>query len=163
MNSGFERDAEHLRLLAIGHYVYAAIVALFACIPIIHFTIGLVFLFNPPAQAPGDPFPAQAFGAIFATIGGLLVLAGWTFAACVLLAGRSLAARKRHTFCLVVAAIACLFVPIGTALGIMSIIVLQRPAVKAMFRGGGELQAPPVAVPQPGAWRDETLANRDRR
>lgn len=163
MYEGIERDTEHLRLLAIGHYIYAAIVALFACIPIIHFTIGMVFLLNPPAQAPGDPFPAQAFGAIFATIGGLLVLAGWTFAACVFMAGRSLAARKRYYFCFVVAAVACLLVPVGTILGIMSIIVLQRPTVKSMFLGGGALPAPSVAVPQPGAWRDESLVDRDRR
>lgn len=155
-------DSEHLRLLAIGYYVYAALMALVACIPIIHFTIGMVFLLNPPEQAPGDPFPAQMFGAIFATVGGLLVLAGWSFAACVLMAGRSLAARKRYTFCFVVAAIACLFVPIGTALGIMSIIVLNRPTVRAMFQGVQQLPSAPESVPQPGAWREEAPVNRDR-
>ena len=132
-----DKDAEHLRLLVIAHYVYAAMVALFACIPIIHLTIGLVFLLNPPPQSPGDPFPAQAFGAIFATIGAVLVLAGWTFAACVFVAGRSLAARRRYTFCIVVAAISCLLVPVGTVLGVLTIIVLQRPSVRAMFGRDG--------------------------
>lgn len=158
-----EKDTEHLRLLAIGHYVYAAIMALFACIPIIHFTIGLIFLLNPPAQAPGDPFPAQAFGAIFATIGGLLVLAGWTLAACVFMAGRSLAARKRYSFCFVVDAIACVFFPIGTVLGVLSILVLQRPSVRALFRGGEALAAGPETIPQPGAWRDEAAVDRNPR
>lgn len=162
MSGLVDRDSEHLRLLAMAYYVYAAIVALFACIPIIHFTIGMVFLLNPPPQAPGDPFPSQAFGAIFATIGGLLVLGGWTFAACVFMAGRSLAARKRYIYCFVIAAIACLFVPIGTVLGVMSILVLQRPTVRAMFHGGGALPAAPGAVPPPGAWRDESFMNRER-
>lgn len=150
-----EKDIEHLRLLTIGHYVYSAIVALFACIPIIHFTIGLVFLLNPPIQAPGDEFPAQTFGAIFATVGGLLVLAGWTFAACIFMTARSLAARKRYYFCMVIHAISCLFFPFGTILGVLSIIVMQRPAVRALFQQGGVvLPQAPVAMPQPGAWRD---------
>jgi hypothetical protein len=43
---------------------------------------------------------------------------------------------KRHTnytYCLVVAAIECMFTPFGTVLGVLTIIVLVRPTVKALF------------------------------
>ena len=56
-------------------------------------------------------------------------------------AGRFLAQRAYYTFCFVVAALECVFVPFGTVLGVFTIVVLQRPAVKEMFgmtiRGDG--------------------------
>jgi len=154
-------DAQHLRYLTIGHYTCAAIVALFACFPLIHFSVGLIFLLKPPAPQDGEQFPAQLFGLMFALIGGAAVLCGWAFAALIFVAGRLLAARKRHTFCIVVAALCCAFFPFGTALGVFTILVLTRPTVKAMFQQQAALDAPPMGVPGPGAWRDETFAERE--
>ena len=54
-------------------------------------------------------------------------------AACVALAGRELARHGGYTYCLIVAAIECLFMPFGTALGVLTLIVLMRPSVKAQF------------------------------
>ena len=51
----------------------------------------------------------------------------------MILAGRFLAARRRHLFCIVIAGIACMFMPMGTVLGIFTIIVLMRPSVKELF------------------------------
>jgi hypothetical protein len=152
-----DKDIEHLRLLTIGHYIAAGITALFACFPLIHLSIGLIFLLNPPTGPEGEAFPSQMFGLLFALIGGALVLGGWTVAALIFAAGRSIKARKRHTFCIVVAAISCAFFPLGTVLGVLSILVLSRPAVKAMFQRQPVLDDPPPVVTQPGAWRDETF------
>jgi hypothetical protein len=153
-------DIHHLRLLTIGHYIDAAITALFACFPLIHVSIGLFFLLNPPQVQNGEPFPAQAFGLMFLLIGGAFVLCGWAFAVCIFMAGRSLAARKRYLFCIIVAAFNCALFPLGTILGVLSILVLARPTVKAMFNQQGTLDAPPAGVPGPGAWRDETFVGR---
>ena len=49
------QDLEHLRLLAIFHYVVAAMAALVACFPLIHLTIGLVFLLAPESMQNGHP------------------------------------------------------------------------------------------------------------
>jgi hypothetical protein len=152
-----DKDIEHLRLLTIGHYIAAGITALFACFPLIHLSIGLVFLLNPPAGPESGAFPSQMFGLMFALIGGALVLGGWTVAALIFAAGRSIKARKRHTFSIVVAAISCAFFPLGTVLGVLSILVLSRPAVKAMFQRQPVFDDPPPVVTQPGAWRDETF------
>jgi hypothetical protein len=147
-------DVQQLRYLTIGHYIYAAIVALFACFPLIHFSIGLMFLLKPPATQGVEAFPAQFFGLTFALIGGAAVLCGWAFAALIFVAGRSLAARKRHTFCVVVAALCCALFPLGTVLGVFTILVLTRPTVKAMFQQQVALETPQASVPKPGAWRD---------
>jgi hypothetical protein len=150
-------DIEHLRLLTIGHYVVAGITALFACIPLIHVSIGLMFLLNPPTGPEVRAFPSQMFGMLFALIGGAFVLGGWAVASLIFAAGRSIKARKRLTFCIVVAAISCAFFPLGTALGVLSILVLSRPTVKAMFKQEPVLDDPSRVVTQPGAWRDETF------
>ncbi len=36
-------------------------------------------------------------------------------------------------FCLVMACVACLFMPFGTVLGVFTIIVLARPSVQTLF------------------------------
>ena len=48
----------------------------------------------------------------------------------------------RQTFCVVVAAISCCFTPLGTVLGVFTLIVLFRPSVKALFG----LDAPSAAA-----------------
>jgi hypothetical protein len=58
---------------------------------------------------------------------------GWTLAVCMIIAGRFLAKRTHYMYCLVVAAISCIFFPFGTVLGVFTIIVLLRSSVKALF------------------------------
>jgi len=50
-----------------------------------------------------------------------------------LLAGAGLRNRTRYVLILVMSGLACLSVPLGTGLGIWTIMVLQRPSVKALF------------------------------
>lgn len=153
-------DDQHLRWLTIGHYICAAITAMFACFPLIYVIFGLIFLLAPPTGQGGDVFPARAFGLIFALIGGAAALSGWAFAALIFAAGRSLAARKRHTFCIVMGAISCAFFPLGTVVGVFTILVLARPAVKAMFEQQAIVGPPQASAPRPGAWSDETFVER---
>lgn len=129
------QDREHLRLLSIFHYVVGGLLGLCACIPIIHLTIGIVFLTAPETMFPpdhGGP-PPLLFGLLFTIVPAIMILAGWTLAICTFIAGRCLARQTHYTYCLVIAALACLFMPFGTVLGIFTIIVLVRPSVKAMF------------------------------
>jgi len=136
------QDLEHLRLLTIFHYVVAGMIALFACIPFIHFFIGLALATG--AIGGKDP-GAGAIGLIFAFFGGIFILAGWTLAALVFFSGRNLAARTRYLYCLVMSGVMCLFMPVGTVLGVFTIIVLMRDSVKTLF---GQ---PAAAVQQPPA------------
>jgi hypothetical protein len=129
-----DRDAEHLRLLSIFHYVVGAILGLMACIPIIHLLAGIGLLFVGAASQDESGAPPAALGLFFIVIAATIILTGWTVAGCTLAAGRFLAQRRRHTFCLIVACVLCLFMPLGAILGVFSIIVLNRTSVKAMFR-----------------------------
>ena len=86
-------------------------------------------------QHANDAEMMRVMGIFFVAFASLFILAGWTFATCVFLAGRNLARRRRYTFCLVMAAIMCLFMPFGTVLGVFTLVVLMRPSVKPLFDG----------------------------
>jgi hypothetical protein len=124
------QDHEHLKLLAIFHYVVAGMLALFACIPLIHLAIGLALAFGGMG---GDDPAARPIGLFIAAIAGIIILIGWTLAGLIFFAGRNLAWRTRHTFCVVMAAVECMFMPFGTVLGVFTIVVLMRDSVKALF------------------------------
>jgi hypothetical protein len=123
-------DLQHLKLLSIFHYVVAGISALFACFPLIHFFIGLAMAAGWfPDTDPG----ARVAGTFFMVIAAIFIALGFAYAVCLVIAGRSLAAQKNRTLCLVMAGLSCLFMPFGTALGIFTIIVLMRPSVQELF------------------------------
>ncbi len=129
------QDAEHLRLLAIFHYVVAGLAALFSFFPLLYTTIGAIFIFaaRHGTPKPGEELPPEFLGWIFVVVGALLFLLGIAMAICILIAGRCLSRRKGYSFALVMACIECLFIPFGTILGVFTIIALSRESVKALF------------------------------
>jgi len=92
------QDREHLRLLAIFHYVGAGLAALFSFFPLLYTTIGAIFIFaaRHGTPKPGEELPPEFLGWIFAVVGLLLFLLGIAMAICILLAGRCLS-RNKHT------------------------------------------------------------------
>jgi len=122
-----KEDEQYLKLLSVFHYVVGGLAACFACIPIIHLSIGIAMLVGAIDDAP------EFVGAFMVLIAIFAILAGWTLAVCIIIAGRCLAKRRRYMFCLVMAAISCIFMPFGTVLGVFTIIVLMRPSVKELF------------------------------
>ena len=128
------QDVEHLRLLSAFHHVVAALVALFSLFPVIHLVIGIGLATGSFEEA--DPM-ARTMGWFFTAFAGAFILGGLAFAACMVLAGRFLAQRRRYTFCLVMAGVSCMFMPFGTVLGVFTILVLLRDSVKALFEGKG--------------------------
>jgi len=132
-----DRDIEHLNLLSIFHYVVAGLAAFFSFFPLIYTAIGVTFIFvaRHGTAKPGEELPPEFLGWVFAVLGSGLFLIGIAMAICILIAGRSLALRKRYSFALVMACIECLFVPFGTILGVFTIIVLSRESVKPLFLG----------------------------
>jgi hypothetical protein len=129
------QDREHLQMLAIFHYVVAGLAALFSFFPLLYTTVGAVFIFaaRHGTAKPGEDLPPEFLGWIFAVLGSLLFLIGIAMAICILIAGRSLALRKRYSFAFVMACIECLFIPFGTILGAFTVVVLSRESVRELF------------------------------
>lgn len=129
-----QQDVEHLKMLKTGFYVYAGMTALFSLIPIVHIGMGVGMLSGAiPMGGPGGP--PDWFPWMFIGIGVTVIVLGETMAVMNFLAGRRIAELRGRTFVIVIACINCLNMPLGTALGVLTLIVLGRPAVKDMFAG----------------------------
>lgn len=124
-------DLEHLRLLSIFHYILGGLTGLMSLFPVLHLVLFSVILSDPEVQSEPAAEVALTFMLVMT---GAMILAGLTFAVCLVLAGRYLAARTHYSYCLVMAGISCLLVPLGTVLGIFTILVLLRPTVKERFK-----------------------------
>ena len=125
---GAPRD--DLRLLSIFHYVLAGLAAPFSLVGLLYAWLGMSFTSGNFGE--GAP-PPLAFGWIFVAVGLGLTVAGLAYATLLALAGRFLARRRAWTFCVVMAALSCTFFPLGTALGVFTLVTLTRPEVKALF------------------------------
>lgn len=144
-----DQDDQHLQLLSIFHYVVGGLIALFSLFPLIHLAMGLGMVTGTfPADNAEDAQALRAVGGAFACFAGGLILGGLALAGCVAAAGAFLARRVRYTFCLVVAAVECLFMPFGTVLGVFTLVVLMRDPVKRKFGIAVPPRppAPPVAA-----------------
>ena len=135
------KDEENLRLLSIFHYVVAGIASMFSFFPLLYVGMGTLMLCGRFDQAHPDQM-SRPFGWIMIFIGAFFFLAGLAFVVCLVLAGRNLTRRRHYTFCLVAAALACMFMPFGTILGAFTIVVLQKDSVRQLF--GHVPRSPPV-------------------
>jgi len=128
------QDQEHLGLLAVFHHVVAGVGFVFSSVFIVHVVLGACVLHAPEKLTrAGGELPPPFMGWMFILIGGAVVLAGWIYAAAMVAAGRFLARRKHYSYCLAMAAVSCLFAPLGTVLGVFTLLVLMRPSVKTAF------------------------------
>ena len=131
------QEDSHLNSLSIAHYVVGALMMFFACMPLIHFTIGLLFVIG---KGQGwfvdreEPEPPEFLGWIFMAVGASLFLLGQAAAVCVILSGKFLKKRVKYMFSFVVACFSCFFMPFGTILGVFTIIVMIKPEVKAIYK-----------------------------
>lgn len=123
-------DKQYLKLLSIFHYIVGAMTALFSFFPLIHIAIGIAMLCG---AFEGKDAPPRFLGLFFVILPSIFMLCGWAMAVCIIVAGRKLARYRARTYCLVIAAIECIFVPFGTILGVFTIIMLMKDSVKAMF------------------------------
>ena len=144
-------DADQLNLLAIFHFVGAGLAVLGILFLLLHYTFMHTIFANPEMwknqKQPMPMPPEQLFtimkwfylaGAVWFVTSGILNL----------ISGLCLRARKHRTFSLVVAGFNCLHIPLGTVLGIFTIIILNRESVREVYAaapcGGPPGGAPPI-------------------
>lgn len=124
-------EREHLQFLSMFFYAVGALAAMLTLIP----ALGLFLAAE--MQQPGEPLPfalAEKLGlAAAAVLAGALLAAGLVLFGLMTRAGMLLRQCRNHHFCLAVAWAACLFVPIGTLLGGVTIAILRRPATQRLF------------------------------
>jgi len=130
------QDTEHLRLLSIFHYIVAGMVALGSLFPLLHIAMGVAIIAGTFKELGHDAqSPPAFFGWMIVGLSAFVIVSGLAMAIVVAMAGQRIQQNRSHTFCLVVAGLECLFMPIGTTLGVFTIVVLTRPSVKELFDG----------------------------
>lgn len=198
-----KKDNDHIRILAICHYVMGGLALLTSLIAIIYIVIGIVMLTgaaftrpNPPATSAStlrppvveadliqeihdhaetvaesseevrvrrhtDAMPAVShshghagpassdmtaagvgvIGILF-VIGGVLFFLFMVVSGLVqILSGRFMVKRKNRVFSLIIAGLNLMSVPLGTILGIFTLIVLLRPSVTAEYEAAKRAMA----------------------
>ncbi len=129
-------DADHLNLLAIFHFVGAGLAVLGIAFLVAHYAFMHAIFANPKFfenQKQPLPVPPEQIMAMMKWF----YLAGdvWLVASAILnvLSGVCLRARKGRTFSMVVAGMNCLHLPLGTVLGVFTLIVLLRDSVRELY------------------------------
>ena len=128
-------DLSHLRLLVVFHLALVATIILCIGQMLVHLLFG-----NSPSEEMAQklvqhftgraPKELEPFAVIGMSILGLVVVAFNGLSVwCIL-------RRKARRFSILVAAADCLWLPIGTALGVFTITVLRRDSVRDLYRGG---------------------------
>lgn len=123
-------------MLVIFHWIMAVLIGIVSLFPIVHLMIGIGLISGRfgGEQVRHDPdFPAEAMGWFFVVFAVLWIVLASTFAISVALAARYLAQRRRRMFCMIVAGFLCLGFPLGTALGVFTLVVLNRESVRVLF------------------------------
>ncbi|MGV3613794.1 MAG: hypothetical protein ACO1SV_00545 [Fimbriimonas sp.] len=127
------RDDEHLRMLALGHRVHGTLVCLCSSVFLFHVGVGIAMLVNPQGMGLKGNEPIFA-PYLFMVAGTVAVSLGWTLGVLNWMAAKRIEQRRAPTFLLVVSVLDIVFSqPLGTLLGVFSLIVMARPQVKAAF------------------------------
>jgi len=132
-------DEEHLRLLVIFHRIYGILVIILSLLGIAYFFL-LNFLFSFSRrysrftiqnnfQGP----PTEILNLILIVMMVVIVI-GLTIGVCNLLSAQYIKNRKFRIFSIVIACVDCISFPIGTILGVMTLIVLSRNSVVEYYK-----------------------------
>ena len=144
------RDADHLKILSICYYVWGAVTAVFSMCGLFSIVMGLAFIndpsgFNSPGPGPTTQSAEQMpefMGYMFAAMGAAFIFFGSLIGGLTIYTGRCIARRRHRTFTLIMAGVNCLSMPVGTALGVFTFIVLMRDSVRGLY---GSQPASPAA------------------
>ncbi len=127
-----QREARHLKLLSTFFYIYAVLVAVGAISEASIWLRQLNMLAGIAGSREFDQMPFTEKIHIVRSMASRFLYRLFLVVGSII-AGRSIARRERWMFCILVAAFCCGSMPFGTALGVLTIVVLVRPSVKTVF------------------------------
>ncbi len=126
-----QQDGQHLDLLVILWYVNMVFGLIPGIIGTVYLAMGSIFVWAP-VKGSGSQEMMIPF-ALLGGIGTFLLLVSAVLMGLSFFTARSIRNRRNRTFVTVVAGLNCLHMPLGTALGVFTLMVTQRPSVKALF------------------------------
>lgn len=129
------KNDEHLKLLSIFHFVVAGLAFLGMAFLVFHYFLMSTIFMNPDfwkSQKNATPPPKELFQYF---IYFYIFFGAWMMASGVLnvLSGFFLRQRTHRMFSLIVGGLNCLHIPLGTILGIFTILILSRDSVRQAY------------------------------
>jgi hypothetical protein len=130
-----DKDLEHLKLLSIFHYVVGGLACCCGLLWTIYVVSGVILIVAAGSMTSDNRTAASIGGVIAVLVGVFLLVLFELYGIVCIIAGTKYRKHEGYWFCFVLAVLTCLNFPLGTALGVFAIVVLNRPTVKALFQG----------------------------
>src|SRR5438046_2416141 len=129
-------DEEHLRLLALFHYISGGVTLVFSL------GFGIMFSFfwfmtahlPPRVSSTGQTLPNVAPPVAFFVMFAAFFALGLIYGIVEIYVGRCISRRQRRVFSLVASLPRLITIPYGVLLSVFTIIVLERTSVKELYR-----------------------------
>jgi len=123
-------DDSHLRLLSIFHFIGAGLAILGIGFLLAHFMFMRMVLSMPQKNAtPPPPEVLAMLKWMYLVFGVWFIVSGILN----LLSGFFIRERKHWIFSMIVAGVNCLHMPLGTVLGVFTLIILSRHSVREVY------------------------------
>jgi hypothetical protein len=130
------KDREHIKLLAIFHFVFGGLAFVGIGFLCVHYAIMHTVFSNPEMwKSKPQEMPPKAFLDLFIWLYlfmGVILLTGLVLN---VLSGLFLLQKRNRLFSLIIGGLNCLQIPFGTALGVFTILVLSRDSVRQLYAG----------------------------
>lgn len=128
------QDEEHLKLLSLFFRIYGGLCLLGTCCFSIYVLIGLTAFTNPSAfKSSRGGNDAALMGPLFSAIGGIGMLIAAAMGIMFFVSANWIQKRTNWAGIFAMAIVACLNAPVGTALGVFCLVVLNRESIKSLF------------------------------
>jgi hypothetical protein len=131
------KDEEHLKYLVIFSRIYGVIDILFSLIGVAYlFFIGSLIEssgFQRDADRLNFQLPPEQFMKIILFFVSVMILFQVLLGIMTIISGQFIKQKRYRTFSIVIAGLNCISFPLGTALGVFTIIVLFRDSVVSLY------------------------------
>jgi hypothetical protein len=129
-------DDEHLRLLALFHYISGGVTVVFSLLFALWtvFASTMVASFPPRSQGDAVNQPLQFMPQMMFVVFGVFCAIGVIYGIAEIVSGRLISQRRGRIFTLIASLPRLLFMSYGVILTIFTLMVLDRPSVQQLYR-----------------------------
>jgi hypothetical protein len=129
---GTPEDIQNLNALSVCHFIYAGLFGLASLVFGAILLVAMLATAGAATSGKGAPGAAAAIGIVDVVLAVVVVFI-LAKAALIAYSGACIRKRRHRSLSFVMACLSCINFPLGTALGVFTLVVLSRPSVKAMY------------------------------
>jgi hypothetical protein len=134
-------DDEHLRLLALFHYISGGVTVVFSLLFALWCIFAATMMASIPQRSPGDP-PLQGMPQMIFVVFGIFSALGVVYGTVEIASGRFIRERRHRVFTIIAALPRLLFLSYGVVLTVFTLMVLDRPSVHQLYRQRADSEPP---------------------